>query len=140
MVANSWAGWTASSTGADAVLSDLPWTFADVLPTCAELGGGSVPKDIDGVSVAPTLLGKPQDLAKRRLYWEFYEGGFKQAARFGKWKAVRTWKKPTEIYDLSADIGEKTDLAAAKPELVKEFEDYFKSERVPSLGWPSPLD
>jgi arylsulfatase A-like enzyme len=121
-------------------VSSAPWTFADVLPTCAELGGGTAPEGIDGVSVAPTLLGKQQELAERRLYWEFYEGGFKQAARFGKWKAVRTWKKPTEIYDLTQDLGEKNNLAKSKPELVKEFETYFKSERTPSKGWPSPLD
>jgi hypothetical protein len=53
---------------------------------------------------------------------------------------VRTWGKPTEIYDLTADVGEKNNLAKSKPQLVKDFEAYFKSERTPSKGWPSPLD
>jgi arylsulfatase A len=41
-------------------VSDLPWYFPDVMPTLAELAGVSheVPKNTDGISIVPTLLGK----------------------------------------------------------------------------------
>lgn len=47
-------------------------------------GKGTLPDDIDGISVAPSILGKDQNTSKRFLYWEFYEFGRKQAVRWGK--------------------------------------------------------
>ena len=120
--------------------SGAPWWFPDVLPTCADIADTTPPKNVDGRSILPTLRGNPQDLSKRSMYWEFYEGGFKQAARMGKWKAIRYDKKAIELYNLSADIAEKRNLAKAHPERVKEFSDYLDSARTPSPAWPSPVD
>ena len=124
-------------------VSDTAWTFTDFFPTCAELGSAKTPDNLDGVSIVPTLLGQKQDLSSRFLYWEFYEGGFKQAARWKNWKAVRQMKGKklvTEIYDLSKDIGEENNLASKKPELVAEFEKVFAKEHKPSLTWKAPID
>ncbi len=63
-------------------VSDAVWYFADVLPTLAELAGVMSSKDIDGVSVLATLLGKKKISDDRFLYWEFYERGFQQALRW----------------------------------------------------------
>lgn len=125
----------------DAVSEDI-WYFADVLPTLADLAGVSPPENIDGVSVVPSLLSQPQpELEDRPLYWEFYERGFQQAARRGKWKAVRlVHDAPIELYDLSEDIGEQNDIAADHPIIVDWFERFFEEERTPSPSWPSPLD
>jgi arylsulfatase A len=58
----------------------------DILPTCAELAGVDAPEEIDGLSMVPTLLGRPRDQEKHEsLYWEFKE---KHAVRMGNWKAV----------------------------------------------------
>ena len=43
---------------------------------------------------------------------------------------------PIELYDLKTDLGEKHDLAAEHPDLVKRFADFFKSARVDSPIWP----
>ena len=71
----------------------FPWAFWDFLPTAAELAGALAPAGIDGISVVPELLGAtkagPAQKPHEYLYWEFYEGGFKQALRMGDWKAVR---------------------------------------------------
>ncbi len=116
--------------------SDQVWYFADFLPTAAALAGAKPPKQIDGVNVLPTLLGKRQNLRDRFLYWEFYEGGFKQAARHGRWKAVRRApSKPVEIYDLESDLHEDRDLAAAKPKVLKEMEQFLKTAHVDSPDW-----
>jgi hypothetical protein len=73
----------------------------------------------------------------RRLYWEFHERGFEQAARIGDWKAVRHGPTgPVELYDLKADAGEKADVAAKHPDAVKRLEEYFKTARVDSDLWP----
>ena len=70
--------------------SDLPWAFWDFLPTAAELAGAEPPSDIDGLSIVPTLLGRPGQRRHEFLYWEFHEGQHsKQAVRTGRWKAVR---------------------------------------------------
>lgn len=37
------------------VTSDIPWYFADVLPTLTELAGGNLPDDVDGMSILPIL-------------------------------------------------------------------------------------
>ena len=49
-------------------VSDYPWAFWDALPTFSQLAGGTAPNGLDGVSILPTLLGKPQPLPEY-LYW-----------------------------------------------------------------------
>jgi arylsulfatase A-like enzyme len=127
-----WPGRVAAGTVSDAV-----WYFADFLPTAADLAGVDSPTGIDGVSVLPTLLGKKQSLDDRFLYWEFFERGFRQAARHGNWKAIRPGiGKPLELYDLNRDQGETEDLAARHPEVVKIFEEYLQTARTESEAWP----
>ena len=118
------------------VVSDQVWAFWDVLPTLAELTGQPAPPGLDGVSILPALLdGKAVEHPP--LYWEFHERGFDQAARIGDWKAVKNGLKgPVELYDLKSDPGEKHDLAAQNPDVVKRFESFLKTARVDSPIWP----
>ena len=116
--------------------SDFPWAFWDFLPTAAEIAGVAPPSEIDGVSILPAMLGKPQE-DRRFLYWEFHEKGFKQAVRMGKWKGVRFGiDSPLELYDLSKDVSEKNNLADRHPEIVAKIEDYLKTARTDSEFWP----
>ncbi len=125
----------------DVVSHDI-WYYPDVLPTLAALAGAAAPDGIDGVSVLPSILSEPQpELASRPLYWEDHEQGFRQAARKGKWKAIRNgFDEPIELYDLDTDIGERNDIADEHPERVAWFDTFFKEARTPSPSWPSPLD
>jgi arylsulfatase A len=122
--------------------SDVPWYFADVLPTLTELAGGKLPAAIDGMSVLPTLLGRDQPAVRSRfMYWEYPANGFRQAARRGDWKVHRTGLDgPLELYNLRNDIGEKSNVAAAHPEIVAQFETYLKTARVESAEYPSSGD
>jgi arylsulfatase A-like enzyme len=64
-------------------VNDQPWAFWDFLPTAAEIASVKVPEKMDGISLLPTLLGRPQTNRHDFLYWEFHERGFQQAARMG---------------------------------------------------------
>ncbi len=117
-------------------VSDQVWAFWDFLPTAVEIAGGHAPEGIDGLSMVPALLGNPVS-GHEFLYWEFHEGGFKQAVRMGPWKAVRL--KPgqaLELYHLVDDPGEKRDVSQDHPEVIAFIEEYLKQARTPSEQWP----
>ena len=126
--------------------SDHPCAFWDVLPTFVELAGGAPPKKTDGISIVPTLLGRPDQQKKHEyLYWEWRLYNWrkrqpmhlKQAVRLGHWKGVRLAEdKPLELYDLATDIGEKENVAAQHPDVVKRIEGILKTARTPDPPLP----
>ena len=76
----------------------------------------------------------------RFQYWEFYEFGFKQAVRWGKWKAVRFgWEGPVLLFDMTQDIREAKDVAQDYPEVVMQIETYLKTARVETPNWPDDI-
>lgn len=95
---------------------DGPVSSLDVFPTAVAAAGGEAPKGVtlDGVNLIPHLKGEAKTtLADRSLFWRT-GGGESFAVRKGSLKLVRVGKKPAELYDLSADVAEKTDLAGTK--------------------------
>jgi arylsulfatase A-like enzyme len=119
-------------------VSDEPWAFWDVLPTCAELAGAKLPEGVpvDGLSVASLLRGGKAP-ARDYFYWELHEGKFIQALRMGDWKAVRNGPAAAlELYDLKSDPGEKNDRAAEKPDVAARAGELMKAARVDTPDWP----
>ena len=118
--------------------SDLPWYFADFLPTACQLAGAEVPAGIDGISIVPTLLGKGRQKRHEFMYWEFHEGrSSKQAVRMGHFKAVRNNPSaPIQLYDLRTDLPEAHNIAAGHPAVVAKIADYLKTARTESKVWP----
>lgn len=120
--------------------SDLPGAFCDVLPTLGALGGSEPPKDIDGLSLLPTLLAKGEQKKHEFLYWEFPAYGGQQAVRLGDWKGVRQdlFKGKTEIqlYNLAEDIGEKRDVAGQHPDMVARIAKIMAESHTPSELFP----
>jgi arylsulfatase A-like enzyme len=120
-------------------VSDHPSAFWDYLPTFAELAGAETPTGLDGISMAPTLTGDGASQQQHEFfYWEFHEGtSSKQAVRMGQWKGVRLAPSaPLELYDLSQDIGEKSNVAANNPEVVARIAAYLETARTDSEFWP----
>jgi arylsulfatase A-like enzyme len=93
----------------------------DVLPTVLAAVGAKAPGNLDGVDLLPYLNGKRKGSPHATLYWRMF-GGDEIAIRDGDMKLIRVLNKPLELYDLSKDIGEKDNLAAAQPETVKRLE------------------
>jgi arylsulfatase len=119
---------------------DTPFYFPDVLPTLCELTGAEMPKDLDGLSILPTLLGKPGQKTHDFLYWESPGYGGQQAVQAGDWKAVRQELRKgvikTELYNLARDPNETTDVAAENPTILKRLETILREQHTPSAVFP----
>ena len=112
--------------------TDLPSYFADYKATFAALAGAASPETPNSISLVPTLLGtSAQQETHESLYWGFKN---KQAARRGKWKAVRQpmGSGPTELYNLEEDPSESNNVAEAHPDVVQQMEAIMEREHTPS--------
>lgn len=122
-------------------ISDHQSTFYDVMPTFAEIAKVNPPGNIDGISFLPEILKNKEQEKHKHLYWEIQEGrsvkGFKQATRFGKWKAIRQSDNfHTELYNLETDINETKDVSSEHPELVAKANKILKEESVKIEHYP----
>lgn len=108
--------------------------FWDFLPTVCDIAQIEKPKEIDGISFLPELLGEEQK-EHEFLYWEFTAQGGKQAVRMDNWKGVRInmtndANAPIELYDLTTDLAEKNNIAAEHPEIVEKIAAIIKNEHT----------
>jgi arylsulfatase A-like enzyme len=84
----------------------------------------TAPKQVEGVDLIPFITQKNDGRPHKTLFWR--QGG-KTALRHGDWKLVRMGKRlgpgnaKWELYDLSKDISEKTNLAETHPERLAEL-------------------
>lgn len=122
--------------------------FEDWLPTLLELIGArtSIPRNTDGISFAPTLLGRSQ-APRKLLYREFpaYQGW--QTLRMGDWKLVRRQLQPrasqplapiTELFDLRSDPTESHNLLNDHPRRARQLLRRMQREHTPSPDFPFP--
>ncbi|MBD3375699.1 sulfatase-like hydrolase/transferase [candidate division KSB1 bacterium] len=120
-----WPGNVAKGT-----VNDTPVCSIDVLPTIAEIAGLLLPESrtIDGQSIVPLLTGKG-DWQRDALFWHFPHYRYGQEVpysivRQGDWKLIKRYTgKPFELYNLSDDLSETTDLSETLPDKVTELDD-----------------
>lgn len=95
----------------------------------------------DGISLVPTLVGRGIQAEREYLYWEFHESGISQAVLLhDRWKGLRL-KQPTapiQLYDLTVDLGEQTDVAARHPELTARIDAITRTAHVDTETWRIP--
>lgn len=111
---------------------DTPAITMDIYPTLLELAGLDLKPEqhLDGQSLVSVLKTDKASAAleNRFLGWSYphnHGSGHKpsNAIRKGKWKLIRFDEGTKyELYDLSQDIGEQTNLAEEKPEMVSELD------------------
>jgi arylsulfatase A-like enzyme len=115
-------------------VDDRPVIQLDLLPTALAAAGVEAQPEwkLDGKNLLPYVTGEQKGPPHEALYWRF---GQQVAIRMGRWKLVKgagmpgvqneTGDKATmdgaELYNMDADIGEKTNVAASQPEKVKEL-------------------
>ena len=102
---------------------DFPVINLDVLPTVVAAAGGKAEsaRSVDGVDLTPFVTGANPARPHQTLYWRY---GPQWAVRHGDLKLVvsRGGSGKPELYDLSKDVGESKDLAAAQPAKVRELQ------------------
>lgn len=118
--------------------------FQDWMPTLMELTGAEeviLPEGIDGLSMAPTLLGEADNQKQRDyIYWEFQGYGGQQAVRMGNWKALRQninkGNTNLQLYDLADNPAEQHNVAEDHPDIIAKMEQIMAKEHVPSEAFP----
>lgn len=100
-------------------------TTMDLLPTFAKLAGAKIPADriIDGKDVWPVLAGKAKTPHEKFFY---HRGNELKAVRSGNWKLHINKGKPTALFDLATDIGEKKNVLKQQSKVVKRLNGYLQ--------------
>lgn len=93
----------------------------DLFPTIMRLTGTSLPAvRLDGVDFSPVLRGTG-GIPARRLFWTQHANW---AVRSGRWK-LDCVNGALGLYDLRVDIGERRNLAGARPDVVSRLHTAF---------------
>jgi len=121
-----------------------PGYFPDWFPTLCDAAGLPRPGGLDGESLWPVLTGGPAPVERRPMLWVFPEYGGQVAVRLGSFKLVRQNLKaatpgPWEVYDLARDPGEARDLAASRPDLIRQAEEILRREVPDNPRFPLPI-
>ena len=132
--------------------------LTDLMATCAEIVGAKLPDNAgeDSVSLLPVLLGTAKEPVREALVHHSINGNF--AIRQGQWKLELCrdsggWSKggvedaAGQLYDMTADVGERNNQYNAHPEIVarltKLLEQYVTEGRStpgPTLQNDVPID
>lgn len=120
---------------------DRPAALWDMYPTFLQMAGVPVKKNIDGISLLPTLFQTGKQKQHEYFYWEFHENDGRQAVHWGKWKAVRldvnkSQNPAMELYDLEKDPQEMTNVASQNPTVLKKMKQLFSKEHQYNADWP----
>jgi hypothetical protein len=139
-----WPGHVPAGSVNDAVAATI-----DLLPTFVSLAGGTVPATpvIDGRDITPILFGQSKESAREAHY--YFASYDLQAVRQGRWKlalspqsdglgknAAKT-SPGLRLYDLDAEIGELTDVAAQHPEVVAKLK-VLADKMAAEIGGKTP--
>jgi arylsulfatase A-like enzyme len=136
------ARWSGTiSPGSKSEHISASWDFFATACAIAEI---DPPENIDGISFLPTLLGLNQP-QHSYLYWEFHEGGGKQAVRIGDWKGVRNGINSDtlpdiELFDLNSDQSESIDISDEHPQLINQLKKIMIDAHQPSEHFPLDID
>jgi len=119
-------------------VSDVQGAFHDILPTCLDLANAEelVPESVQGISLKPAFLGQTQTNTHDYLFWQHWSKSnptVEVAVRSNDWKLLRESSGANyQLYNLSNDISETTDVAAANPTIVSNMIQLVEQSYEPS--------
>ncbi|MDX9752343.1 MAG: arylsulfatase [bacterium] len=101
----------------------------DWLPTLIEACGLQQPSNpLDGRSLLPLLTQRATNWPDRTLFTQWHRGDvpepFRDSAAFNQRYKLINGK---ELYDIQADPGETTDIAATHPQIVEELREHYEA-------------
>jgi arylsulfatase A-like enzyme len=120
----------------------------DLMPTLCNAAGAQIPSAVDGASLLPVLTGKAERSPDRTLFFVRREGGPKyqgktiHAVRRGDWKLVHNSPfEPMQLFNLSADPLETTDLSARNRDVFNELGTALRAHirRAGAVPWAPPV-
>lgn len=136
--------WGPGYIPAGTVMGEVATTM-DLLPTFIRMAGAELPADrvLDGRDIGPLMRGEPGAASPHKAFY-YYRETHLDAVRSGRWKLVfpRPGRNESEwllsrggaflgeilepvteleLYDLESDIGEQTNVASNRPEVVERL-------------------
>jgi arylsulfatase len=122
--------WPAGLKGKENTINHGVGHVIDILPTCLELAGAKYPAQINGLETTPPagrsllpVIRKESTATNDTLFWE-HEGG--RAFRTGNWKIAALTNGPWELFNLTIDRTESTNLAEEHPERLAGMIDQWE--------------
>lgn len=120
----------------------------DFLPTFADIAGATMhmAKEVDGVSFKPVLLGQsvPESYVNRAIYFHYPHYRVSppcSAIVSGDIKLLHFYEWPNDsfLYNLTSDLGERSNLAKAQPEVAARMQQDMMT-RLKAVGgyFPKP--
>jgi arylsulfatase A-like enzyme len=141
------------------MISDRTISLTDVMATVAEITGQALPAPAaeDSISFLPTLESRPQP-GRPFLLTQAAGGAATLTIRKGSWKLIThagsggnrydrgelkdivppgpSRETSPQLYDLSQDPGETTNLATQRPEIVQELQALLTATRASGRSRP----
>jgi len=107
-----------------------PGYLPDIMATILDITATGYPQNyagnpiapLEGSSLRPAFDG--DGIQRPPMFWE-HEGN--AAVRIGKWKLVKRYPDPWELYDMEQDRTETADLAARHPDLVARMSAEYET-------------
>ena len=123
--------------------------LTDLMATSAEILGAELPDNAgeDSVSILPLLLGTAKTPIREAVVHHSINGNF--AIRQGQWKLVLCpdsggWSKdapvktPAQLYDMSKDVGERTNEYTQHPDIVSRLTKLLEKYAADGRSTPGP--
>jgi len=137
-----WKGHIKPGTRSDQIALTM-----DLFPTICEAAGAKVTHAIEGRTILPTFVGRPQAEEKRDLFFHRREGGARyggltiSAVRRGDWKLLQNSPfAPLELYNLHDDPQEKVDLSGKRRNMFNALSRSLRVQvqRGGAVPWQKP--
>jgi arylsulfatase A-like enzyme len=125
-------------------VTDTPVSSVDLFPTACAIAGvkPDAPQKLDGVSLLPVLQGTGK-LDRAALFWHYPHYNDRTTphgiVRQGDFKLIEYYEDGRlELYNLKADLGEKTNLAASQPDKARAMQQMLATWRT-QVGAQMPV-